>query len=334
MSSFNQQGKNHMYLELRVGGTPTWDGATSIAQLAERAGISGLMFPETSQAPWMTMAFAGRATERLQLSTGVATAFTRSPMVTACEAWEMARNTRGRFRLGLGSQVKAHVERRYGAEFDPPGPRLRDYVKAVKACFGAFRQEEPLRHEGPYYGLTLLPEDWTPKPHPYGDIKVDISAVNQWMCKMAGEVADGIHVHPLHSGDYLHSRLLPAVSDGAETSGRRMNDIELSVLAFIVPGDTPEEREPLLNRVRYQIAFYGSTKNYAFQFDDLGFEGTSARLNNLFKSGDLEGMAATITDEILDHFAVVGRWDEIADRLVERYRPMATGWSLTTLPKP
>jgi probable F420-dependent oxidoreductase len=243
-------------------------------------------------------------------------------MISAGTAWELAGNTRGKFRLGLGTQVRAHVERRYGVAFDPPGPRLRDYLLAVRACLAAFAGAD-LDYRGEYYQLTLLPSGWRPAPHGYPDIKIDISAVGPWMCRMAGEVADGIHVHPLHSVEYLHNRLLPAVADGAARAGRSPADVDLIVPVFVVAGDTPEERAPLLRRTREQIAFYGSTRNYAFQFDDLGFEGTSARLNTLLKAGDMDGMRETVTEEMVEKFAVVGRWDEVADILRDRYAGVA-----------
>ena len=301
----------------------SWAATAELARTVEAAGFSGLVFTEQSQSPWMSMTAAALAAPGLELATGVAVAFPRSPMVTAGLAWELAENTGGRFRLGLGSQVRAHVERRYGAEFDRPGPRMKDYVQAVRACFRAFAGDEPLHHEGPYYRLSLLPAMWAPRRHPYGDVKIDISAVGDWMCRMAGEVADGIHVHPLHSVPYLRQRLLPAVAEGARRAWRDPGEIELIVPVFAVPGDTPEERAPLLKMARSRIAFYGSTRNYAFQFDDLGFEGTSAQLNERLKAGDVAGMAATITDEMLGHFAVVARWDDMADALVERYRGVA-----------
>ena len=244
-------------------------------------------------------------------------------MVSAALAWELAETTGGRYRLGLGSQVRAHVERRYGAEFQPPGPRLKDYVQAVQACLRAFRGDERLAHDGPYYKLSLLPAQWAPRRHPHGDIKVDVSAVGPWMCRMAGEVADGIHVHPFHSLPYLQNRLLPAVAEGAARAGRDPAEVDLIVPVFAVPGDTPEEQAPLLERARSQIAFYGSTTNYAFQFDDLGFEGTSSRLNDLLKAGDQAGMGAAITEDMVAHYAVVARWDDLADKLVERYRGTA-----------
>ena len=305
-------------------GAATWADAAQTARDVEGAGFSGMLFTETSQTPWMSMAAAATAAPTLELSTGIAVAFARSPIVSAALAWELAENTQGRFRLGLGSQVKAHVERRYGAEYDPPGPRMKDYLLAVQACLRAFRGEERLHHDGPYYKLSLLPPEWAPRRHEFGDVKVDVSAVGPWMCEMAGAVADGIHVHPFHSMPYLHDRLLPAVTKGAESAGRSLTDVELTVPVFAVPGDTPEDRAALVERTRFQIAFYGSTKNYAYQFDDLGFEGTSARINERLKAGDLAGMAALITDEMLEHYAVICPWDELADRLVERYQGLAT----------
>jgi probable F420-dependent oxidoreductase len=302
----------------------TWADTATMARTIEQAGFSGMVFTEQSQTPWMSIAAAALAAPSLEFCTGIAVAFPRSPIISAGLAWELAENTKGRFRLGLGSQVKAHVERRYGVDFDPPGPRLRDYVEAVKACLRAFRGEEPLHHDGPYYKLSLLPAMWAPRRHEYGNISVDISAVGDWMCRMAGEVADGIHVHPFHSPHYIEHRLLPAVSNGAKTAGRAVSDVDLIVPVFAIPGDTPEERAPLIEMARARIAFYGSTRNYAFQFDDLGFEGTSARLNEKLKAGDLAGMAQLITDEMLEHFAVVAPWDDMAGALGERYGGVAS----------
>ena len=311
-----------MHFDLMVGPS-TWTAAARVAQDVEAAGFSGMVFTETTQSPWMSIAAAAAAAPTLDFSTGIAVAFPRSPMVTAATAWELAENTGGRFRLGLGSQVKAHIERRYSTSFDPPGPRLRDYVRAVQASFAAFDGRAKLAHDGPYYQLSLLPAQWGPRPHAHGDIKVDISAVGPWMCRMAGEVADGIHVHPLHSMHYLTNRLAPAVAEGAAISGRSPSDVDLIIPVFAIPGDSPEERAPLVARARTQVAFYGSTKNYAFQFDDLGFEGTSARLNDRMKAGDMAGMAATITEEMLEHYSVIAPWDSLADRLIERYGDVA-----------
>jgi probable F420-dependent oxidoreductase len=293
-----------------------------LAATVEEAGFSGLVLTEMSQPPWLSVVAAHEAAPNLQLATGIAVAFPRSPMIMAQTAWELAEATNGHFRLGLGSQVRAHIERRYGVEFDPPVARLRDYVLAVRAAFRGF-QGERLAHDGPYYRLSLLPAMGVPRRHQHEDIKIDIAAVGRAMVRAAGEVADGIHVHPFHSDLYLQERLLPTLRESTAAAGRRMEDVDLIVPVFAVPGDSHGERAATEQLTRQQIAFYGSTKNYAYQFDDLGFEGTSARLNERLKAGDMDGMAALITDEMLEHFAIVCPWDELADRLLSRYRGVA-----------
>lgn len=300
-----------------------WDEAADLAQRAEAAGISGLVYTETAHTPWMSIAAASIAAPSLEFSTGIAVAFPRSPMMTASMAWELADNTGGKFRLGLGSQVRAHIERRYSADFDAPGPRLKEYIEAVQACFRAFRGEERLAFEGTYYNLSLLPKQWSPARHEFGNIKVDISAVGPWMSRMAGESADGIHVHPLHSIRSLREVLIPRLEEGAARVGRDPAEVELIVPVFAVVGDSDEERAVTLEYAKQQIGFYGSTKNYAFQFDMLGFEGLSAQLNGCLKQGDLEGMKALITDEVMEHFTVTSRWADLADKLIDRYQGTA-----------
>ena len=298
----------------------------AMARLAvewERLGFSGITLTETGRTAYLSAAVAAVAAPALSLTTGIAVAFPRSPMITASTAWELAEATEGRFVLGLGTQVKAHVERRFGSLFDPPGPRLREYVLAVKACFRAFAGDEKLDFAGQYYNLSLLPAAWMPGKIAWPDIPVYISAVGPWMTRMAGEVADGIHVHPLHSLPYLNEILLPKVAEGAALANRSADDVALAVPVFTIVGDTEEERAPWRDRARSQIAFYGSTRNYAFQFDMLGYEGVSAQLNDRLKAGDMAGMSALITDEMLAHYAVTATWDELADRLIERYRGIA-----------
>ena len=311
-----------MKIDLMVGSS-RWADTATLAREVEAAGLSGMVFTETGQTPWLSIAAAATAAPSLTYSTGIAVAFGMSPMVAASLAWELADNTGGRFRLGLGSQVRAHVERRYGAEFDPPVGRMRDYIQAVKATLAAFRGDADLAHDGPHYKLSLLPDQWRPLSHGHGDIKVDVSAVGPAMCKMAGAVADGIHVHPVHSVHYLNTRLLPSVAVGAAAVGRDPSEVDLLIPSIIVPGDTPEERADLLMLARTRIGFYGATKNYAYQFDDLGFDGVSAELNRHLKAGDSAALAATITNEMLDEFAIVGRWDDIADRIIDRYGGVA-----------
>jgi len=267
----------------------TWGAVQDLARDVDAAGFSGIVFTEMRQPPWISVVAAHHAASSLQLSTGVAVAFPRSPMVTAQTAWELAEATGGRFRLGLGSQVRGSIERRYGSPFEPPVGRLRDYVRAVQACWRAFRGEAPLDHEGPHYRLTHLPPVARPRRHDHEDLRVDIAAVGPAMVRAAGEVADGIHVHPMHSEHYLRQRLLPALAEGTAKAGREVGAVDLMIPVMAAPGDSPEERAPLVQRCHAQLAFYGSTRNYAFQFDDLGFEGTTTTLAERFKAGDLAG---------------------------------------------
>jgi probable F420-dependent oxidoreductase len=312
-----------MKFDLMAGGL-NWSQSAEIAQQLEQQGFCGMLFTEAAKVPWMMIASAAMATKSLEFGTGIAVAFPRSPMMSAQIAWELAENTGGRFRLGLGSQVKGHVERRYASQFHKPAPQMRDYVSAVHACLRAFRQEEKLHHEGPYYNLSLLPSQWSPGRHEFEDIKIDISAVGPFMCRVAGELCDGVHVHPMHSLHYLQNRLIPDVTAGATKAGRTLLDVDLIVPVFAIPGDTREERAVMLQRARTQIAFYGSTPNYAYQFDDLGFEGTTPKLGALMKQGDIAGLANTISDEMLAHFAVEAKWDDMADALLARYQGIAS----------
>jgi probable F420-dependent oxidoreductase len=311
-----------MKLDLMTGGRKLRDVA-DLARSAEAAGISGMILTEGGRTAYLSAAAAAMATEDFDIGTGIAVAFPRSPMVTASVAWELADATGGRFHLGLGTQVRAHIERRYGVDFDPPGPRLREYVLALRAIFRGFQGTEKLDFHGDYHDLSLLPPMWSPGPIDHPDVPILVAAVGPWMTQMAGEVADGIHVHPFHSPTYLRERLLPSVAQGAANADRDPADIELVIPAFTIVGDTEEEREPLRQQARTQIAFYGSTRNYAFMFDMLGFEGTSARLNEKMKAGDIGGMADLITDEMLDHYAITSTWDDLPGALVDRYGGLA-----------
>lgn len=312
-----------MQFDFMTGGM-TWAQSAELARDLEKAGFSGMLFTESGQVPWMLIASAAMAAPTLEFCTGIAVAFPRSPMISAQIAWEMAQNTQGRFRLGLGSQVKGHVVRRYSATWDRPAPQMKDYVRAFQACIRAFRREEKLNYEGTHYALSLLPDQWAPGRHDHEDVKIDISAVGPHMCRVAGELCDGVHVHPMHSMTYIENRLLPAVAEGAARAGRDPTDVDLIIPVFTVVGDTPEERAPLLGLAKTQIAFYGSTPNYAFQFDDLGFEGLGAKLNELMRTGDYRGLTGSISDDVLEHFALVARWDDMADALIARYQGVAS----------
>lgn len=310
-----------MRFDLMTAGLPL-RRMQQLAVDAEAAGFSGLVVTESGRSAYLSCAVAALASE-LDLLTGVAVAFPRSPMVTASVAWELAEASGGRFRLGLGTQVRAHIQRRYGAEFDRPGPRLREYVQAVRAIFAAFRGEAPLAHDGEFWKLSLLPPTWSPGPIEVPDPPVDVAAVNPWMLRMAGEVADGVHVHPLNTPTYLRETVLPEVAAGAERAGRRREDVQLIVPTFAAPGDTSDDVQALREMARVQVSFYGSTPNYALIFEQLGRPEITPQLRERQKAGDLAGMAAVIDDEVLDHFCVAGDWATVADRLIERHRGVA-----------
>jgi len=297
--------------------------AGDVARRVGEAGFTGLVVTEAGRTAYLTCAAACLAAD-IDVLTGIAVAFPRSPMVTAATAWELAETSGGRFRLGLGAQVRAHIERRYGVAFDRPGPRLREYVLALRHIFRAFRGEEELAVSGEFYTFSLLPPMWSPGPIAVPDPPIDVAAVNPWMVRMAGEVADGVHVHPLNTPRYLAETLVPNLRAGAARAGRDPGELEVIVPAFIVAGDSDEERRVWLERARVQVAFYGSTPNYAFIFEQLGRPGTTERIRERHKVGDVAGMAAVIDDELLAHFVTTGTWSEVAGRVVERYRGVAT----------
>ena len=246
-------------------------------------------------------------------------AFPRSPMVTAATAWELAEASGGRFRLGLGAQVRAHIERRYGAEFDHPGPRLREYVLAVKQIFESFRTGAPLAVEGEFYNLSLLPPTWAPGAIDCADPPVDVAAVNPWMLRMAGGGGGRRPRAPAEHAD------LPARDRAAQPRGRRRrapgarSRTSRSSSRPSWSSATPSGARLWRERARVQVAFYGSTPNYAFIFEQLDREGTTDQIRERQRAGDIPGMAAVIDDDLLENFVTEGTWDDIADKIVAKY---------------
>ncbi len=293
------------------------------ATRAADAGFDGMLLTEGGRTAFTAATAAALAAPGLELSTGVAVAFPRSPMITAQLAWELQEATAGHFRLGLGTQVRKHVEQRYGADFDHPGPRLRDHVLAVKACFAAFRGA-PLDHHGEFYELTFLNRQWSPGPIDPPDPAVDVAAVNPWMLAMAGEVADGVHVHPSGEPGYLRRHVVPRIREGAAAAGRDPADIALIIPVTTIVGDDDAEIAAARDAARAWLSFFGSTPNYAFIWEEAGFEGTPARIRERQQAGDLAGMAAEIDDDHLATFCTEASWDGLADALVETYGDLAT----------
>ena len=300
-----------------VGASPLKEFQAFARRTAD-AGFAGLVVTEGGRTAYLSCAAAALSGADLDLATGVAVALPRSPMVTAAVAWELAETSAGRFRLGIGPQVRAHVERRYSTAFDPPGPRMREYVQALRAIFRAFRGEAPLSFEGRYYTFSLLPPLWSPGPLPVPDPPIDLAAVNPWMLRMAAEVADGVHVHPLNTETYYRETLVPNL----EAAARGGRSFTLFVPLFTAAGDTEEERSRWREAIRTMVAFYGSTPNYAFIFEQVGHPGTTERIRQAQKAGDQAGMAKAIPDDLLAHFVVEGTWAELPQRIVDRCAPL------------
>lgn len=301
-----------------------------LARKVERAGFGTMWLTESGRTAYLSCAAAGLATEKLGLGTAIAVAFPRSPMVTASTAWELAQATDGRFTLGLGTQVKAHIERRYSTEYTHPGPRLKEYVESLRAIFRAYRGEEKLNYEGQFYNFSLLPGQWSPGPIPQPDPKIFVSAVLPWMSRMAGEVCDGIHIHPFNSPAYIRERQLPAVEEGLDRSGRSLDDLTLVIPVMTAVGDTEEEMVATRESARMMIAFYGSTRTYAPVFETHGFHGLADHLHARQREGDLAGMAEAVTDEVLDNYIVTASWAELGAALVERYRDLGPNIRIMT----
>lgn len=297
--------------------------AGDAAPRMEALGYDGLYSTETSSDPFLDLMLPAVNTTKPILGTNLAIAFARSPFVTATIAWKLQEASKGRFVLGLGTQVKGHIERRFGMRWESPGPKFREYVQACKELWSAFRSGGQPSFRGRFYQHTLLTPFFRPGSIAFPDPELWIAAVNEYNAETVGLVADGILVHPVHSEKYLGEVLLPAVDRGLEQSKRTRDDITFMFPVFVVVGKTPEERAPAAGFVRSQISFYGSTRSYRRIFETHGWDDTPNRLHELMSKGDMAGMAATITDEMLDEFAIVCDPDDLVDKVRMRYGGLA-----------
>jgi len=285
----------------------------ALARAAEAQGLDGIWFSETEADPFLAAALAAEHTTRVQIGTAVALAFVRSPTSLAYLAWGLARLSGGRFILGLGSQVRAHVERRFGMAWERPVARMRDVIKAIRAVWGAWRDGAPLRYEGPFYSLSLMTPFFTPPPL-VGDIPIYLAAVNPAMCRLAGEVADGLHVHPLHSERYVREIVLPAVERGLQRAGRPRGALTVAASVIIVAESGPA-RDRSIAAARRTIAFYASTPSYRRILALHGWERVGERLSRLAVTGRWEEMPGLVTDEMLETFALMADDGTIGNRL-------------------
>jgi probable F420-dependent oxidoreductase len=299
------------------------------ARLAEELGYDGIVTEETKDDPFIVLALAAQATRHVTLATGVAVAFPRSPAITALSAWTLARLSRGRFTLGLGSQVKGHIERRYGMRWSPPGPWLRDYVGALRAIWSAWQNGTRLDFQSEHYTLSLTVPLFAPAPLEHPDIRVELAAVNPYMCQVAGEVADGIRAHPVATPRYIAEIMLPAARKGMAKAGRGGTDFTMCVTPLVA---TAPDRAMLAGRiqdVRARVAFYASTPAYLAAFETEGHGEVARQLQTLSRAQRWEEMPALVDDSMLDAYAVTGIYDEIAAKLTARYGGLATHLEFT-----
>src|SRR5579863_3480756 len=270
------------------------------APALEAAGYDGAWSAETGHDPLLIVAGAAPATTTLELGTGIVVAFARSPMITATMANDVQLLSRGRLLLGLGSQIKPHIEKRYSMPWSHPAPRMREYVLAMRAIWSCWNEGTPMNFRGEFYRHTLMSPFFNPGPNPYGAPKVYLAAVGELMTEVTGEVADGLLVHPFSTERYIRDVTLPALERGLDRSGRALQDFPISFSGFVATGDSDEELAIATRAVRGQIAFYGSTPAYRPVLELHGWGDLQPELNTLSKRGEWVKMGELITDEVLE----------------------------------
>jgi probable F420-dependent oxidoreductase len=296
-----------------------WRKVAGAARGAEAAGFDGVVSAEIAHDPFAPLAFAALATERLRIGTAIAVAFPRSPMVVANIAWDLHVHSRGRFTLGLGSQVKGHNERRFSTSWSAPVPRLREYIGALRAIWRCWEHGEPLDYEGEHYRFTLMTPEFSPEPSGLPPIPVTIAAVGPAMMKLAGRVCDGVRLHGFATRKYLEEVALPHVTEGLEKAGRERESFEIWGGGFIATGRDEAAVAHALEEVRYRVAFYGSTRSYHPVLAVHGWEDLGQKLHAMSRQGRWSEMAREVPDEVVRTFTAVGTHDEIADRVADRF---------------
>jgi len=291
----------------------------TLAQAAEAIGFDGLWVSETSHDPFLMSALVAEHTQRATLGTAIAVAFPRSPGTLAYLAWDLAALSNGRFILGLGTQVKAHNERRFGVKWEPPVAKLREVILALRALWDTWQNGTRLNFRGQFFKLTLMSPFFNPGPILHPEIPIYIAGVNRGMCRLAGELCDGFHIHPFHSVRYLREVTLPTIEEGLRISGRQRDELELVSSVLVIPGDTGAKREQASFLVRQQIAFYASTPSYAPVMELHGWGDTREQLSRLAAKGRWDEMPSLITDDMLDVFALSGRWEDLPGLIMTRY---------------
>lgn len=295
------------------------DAAAKKARQIESTGYDCAWTFEATNDPFLPLAYAAAATKRVEIGTNIAVAFARTPFSMAQTAWDLQKHSNGRLRLGLGTQVRAHVERRFSAQFDHPAARITDYIRCMQAIWDTFQNDTRPTYNGPFYRFTTINPFFNPGPIDHPNIPVYLAGVNPRMCRAAGEVADGFHVHPMHSLSYLNEVVRPALDEGAKTRGLSVNDLELYAPVLVITGDTEAETAAMEKSVRKQVAFYGSTPSYGALLTHHGFDQLGKQLNGLMREGKLDEMEKLIPDALLEEVAIICPPSEVGQRLRERY---------------
>lgn len=289
------------------------------ARELEELGYDGVFTAETSHDPFLPITLAALETERIELATGIAVAFARNPMSTAVIGNDLQLYTKGRFILGLGSQIKPHIEKRFSMPWSEPAKRMREFILAMRAIWACWNEGDKLDFRGEFYRHTLMTPFFNPGPNPYGSPKVFLAAVGERMTEVAGEVADGILLHGFTTERYVREVTMPALERGWARAGKQRGEFELSGPMFVVTGTNEEEYEAARRGTKQQIAFYGSTPAYRGVLELHGWGDLQGDLNRLSKQGEWEQMGELVDDDILGTFAVSGEPEEIPAKLLDRY---------------
>ena len=298
---------------------PKLSDMAAYVQAAEAIGFDGIWTSETNADPFLPLALAAEHSQRVTLGTAIAVAFPRSPMTLAYMAWDLARYSNGRFILGLGTQVKAHNERRFGVKWEKPVRKLRETIEAMHAIWDCWQNGTPLDYQGEFFQLNLMTPFFSSGPLPTGRPPVYISAVNQNMLRLAGRLCDGVHIHAFHTPRYLREVALPELETGLSDSNRSRADLQINTSIFVIPTDDTKPAAAHELFAKQQLSFYMSTPAYRIVVELHGWQETAWKLSKMARRGEWEQMPHTISDEILAEFAVSGSWADLPGKIKARY---------------
>lgn len=305
-----------------------WRAAGEAARLAEAAGFDQVQANELRSDPFATLVPATLATGRIGLATSVAIAFPRSPMIVAGLGWELQKNSGGRFVLGLGSQVRGHNERRFSVPWSPPAPRMAEYVESLRAIWRCWATGEKLNYQGKHYTFTLMTPEFSPERNGLPMVPITIAAVGPAMLRLAGRLCDGARLHSFCTRAYIEKIVMPEIEAGLAQSGRKRSSFEISGGGFVATGPDAAAVKDAAEHIRYRVAFYGSTPAYQGVFEQHGIADLGKRLGAMAKAGEWDRMASQVPDDVLRLFAAVGPYEELPERIAERFGGLVDSVSL------